>query len=132
MLAIKLIDDEPAAPAALAATIAKKPGFDARKINRKAVKHWATLRHMMVDMHGRPGGEIRALNPANAPLEPGRARPHGLPQLREMRGPSPYEVDGSGPGDWVDLGTGARGRDVIDLIIYLSGGADRRLVEVSA
>jgi len=101
--------------------------FDAREINRKAVKHWPTIRHMIVDMHGRPLGEVRALNPANPPLDPGRARPHGLPQLREMRGPSPFETGGSGPGDWCDLGTGASGPDVISLIVHLSGGCDRRV-----
>jgi hypothetical protein len=84
------------------------------------------LYHYLVGMHGRPGGEIRALNPANAPLDPNRARPHGLPQLKEFRGPSPYDTDGS-VGSWVDVGTGAPGKDVISLIEYLSGGADRRI-----
>jgi hypothetical protein len=113
-------DDEPPA------VLDKAEKFDAREINRKAVKHWSTLRHMLVDMHGRPNGEIRALNPANKPLDPGKARPHGLPQLKEFRGPSPYEVDG-GPGSWQDVGTGASGNDVISLIEYLSGGASRRV-----
>jgi hypothetical protein len=127
MLMTPIIDDEPAASAALSSALAKKPGFDAREINRKAVKHWSTLRHMLVDMHGRPGGEIWALNPANQPLEPGRARPHGLPQLKEFRGPSPYEKEGSGPGEWADVGTGASGPDVISILQHLAGGCDRRV-----
>jgi hypothetical protein len=62
---------------------------------------------------------------ANVMPEAGRPRVHGLPQLREMRGPSPYEDDG-GPGAWRDLGTGKSGKDLISLIEYLSNGADRR------
>jgi hypothetical protein len=50
------------------------PGFDAREINRKAVKVWPTLRNLIVGMNGRPNGDIWRLNPANPPLEPGRPR----------------------------------------------------------
>jgi hypothetical protein len=93
-----------------------KPSFDAREINRKAVKHWSTLYHFLVDMRGRALGEVRGLNPANAPLDPNRARPVGEPRLSEFSGVSHWENDdGSGPGSWVCRSNGASGRDVIEL-----------------
>jgi hypothetical protein len=127
MLAISpVIDDEPAAPAAPAATLAKKPGFDARSVNRKAVALWGTVFHMLIDLRGFPSGEIRALNPANAPLDPNRGRQQHGPRLVEFSGPDCREDDG-GPGGWVCRGNGASGPDCISLVQYLSGGCDRRV-----
>jgi hypothetical protein len=102
--------------------------FDARAINRKAVKHWSALYHCLVDMHGRALRDVRALNHANAPVEPGRPRPHAEPKLIELMGPSPWpNDDGSGPGSWVSRGNGAHGPDVVSLVQHLAGGCDYRV-----
>jgi hypothetical protein len=99
--------------------------FDARQINRDAVRLWPVIRDHIVGLNGRPVGDVIRLNPANVLPEPGRARPPGSPQLKEFRGPSSYELDG-GPGAWRDVGTGASGRDLVSLIQHLSGGCDHR------
>jgi hypothetical protein len=103
--------------------------FDAREINRKAVKHWSILYWCLVDFRGRPLGEIRALNPANEPLVPGGVRPRGLPQLTEFSGVSHWEnADGSGPGSWHCRSTGASGPDAISVVQFLAGeGCERRV-----
>ena len=98
--------------------------FDSRQINRDAVRLWPVIRDHIVGLNGRPVGDVLRLSPNYVPQDPGRARPPGSPQLREMRGPSPYEIDG-GPGEWIDVGTGKGGPDVISLIEYL-GQCDRR------
>ena len=41
------------------------------------------------------------------------------PQLNMFKGPG---WDGS----WTNVGTGARGETLVDLVVYLSGGAPRR------
>jgi hypothetical protein len=102
------------------------PTFDCRAICRKTVQHWGVIRFLILDLHGRAVGEVRALNPANAPIEPGKARPRNEPQFKEFRGPSPYEKDGA-VGAWLDGGTGASGPDAVSIIEYLSGGCDRRV-----
>lgn len=96
--------------------------YDEREINRKAVKQWGVIRNYLVDMHGR--SMVRSLNPNHIAPDPNRARPPGAPQLRELRGPSPWDADGS-VGSWADVGTGKRGKDVISLVKYL-GECDRR------
>lgn len=103
--------------------------FDAREINRKAVQGWHVIYHHLVSMHGRPLAAVRDLNPANAPLDPGRARPHNEPRLSELSGPSPWpNADGSGPGAWQNRSTGEAGPDVISLVQFLAGeGCDRRV-----
>ena len=102
--------------------------FDARAINRKAVRGFSILYHCLVDMRGRPLGAVRALNPANAPLDPNKARPHGEPRLSEFSGVNHWEnKDGSGPGSWFCASNGASGPDVISLVQYLAGGCDRRV-----
>jgi hypothetical protein len=100
--------------------------FDSREINRKAVASWSTVYHMLVDLRGFPNGDIRRLNPADAPLDPNKGRQQDGPRLLTLSGPSPYGIDG-GPGAWVCRGNGASGPDVISMIEYLSGGADRRI-----
>jgi hypothetical protein len=99
--------------------------FDCREINRRAVSLWGSLRSHLVGLDGRPVGDIIRLREDATIPEPGRARKPGGPQLREFRGPSPYE-DNGGPGAWHDVGTGQSGPDVVSLLEYLSGGADRR------
>jgi hypothetical protein len=97
--------------------------YDEREINRKAVKHWGVIRNYLVDMHGR--SMVRSLNPNHIAPDPNRARPPGTPQLKEFRGPAPWQPDGS-IGSWVDLGTGQSGKSVVDLVVYLADGVDRR------
>lgn len=116
------VDDEPA-PAPTRAPA--KPGLDTREVNRRAVKFWATIRPMLTDMHGR--SLIRHLGPNPPPPSPnGRVRGASGPKLDMFRGPSPYEnADGSGPGEWNDVGTGQSGRDLVSLIEML-GECDRK------
>jgi hypothetical protein len=58
--------------------------FDAREINRKALKHWATIQHMIFDFHGRALGEVQRLNPNFVAQEPGRRRV-GAPRVVQLR-----------------------------------------------
>lgn len=117
------IDDAPKAVAIVRPPAEK---FDARSINRKAVAAWAVIYHLLVDLRGFPSGEIRALNPANAPRDPNKGRPQDGPRLTEFSGPDYREEDG-GPGGWVCRGNGASGPDAISLVQYLAGGCDRRV-----
>ena len=94
--------------------------YDAREINRKAIQHWPILYNMIVDMHGRPLGEVRRLNP-NFVEQPHGVHRHNGPRLVEFRGPGGSPNEGS----WVCLGNGAKGDDLIDLVAYL-GETDRR------
>jgi hypothetical protein len=103
--------------------------LDSREINRRAVALWPILRDHLVDLRGRPVGDLLRLSPNYIAQEAGRARPPGSPQLKEFRGPSSSELDG-GPGAWRDVGTGQSGPDLVSLIVYLSGGADRRACAV--
>jgi hypothetical protein len=127
MLAISpIIDDEPAVSAAPAPKLDRRAGYDERAINRACIKHWATVYHMLVDLRGFPSGEIRALLPSNAPLDPNRGRQQTGPRIVELSGPD-YREDDGGPGGWVCRGNGASGPDCISLVQYLSGGCDRRV-----
>jgi len=92
--------------------------FDAREVNRRAVKHWPVVHNMLVDMHGRPLGDVMRLGNPALFIDPNKRRPEG-PRLVELRGPSPVNFS------WCCLGNGAKGDDVIDLVAYL-GGCDRR------
>ena len=93
--------------------------YDEREINRRAVKHWPVVYNMLVDMFGRPLGEVQRLGNPNLVNDPNKRRPDG-PRLTELRGPSPVTFN------WHCLGNGAKGEDVIDLVAYLAGGCDRR------
>jgi hypothetical protein len=64
------------------------PTFDAREINRRAIQHFSIIYHMLVDMHGRPLGEVRRLNP-NFVEQPHGIHRHDAPRLIEFRGPLP-------------------------------------------
>jgi hypothetical protein len=114
-------DDEPLAVPEVPAKKADKAAIDRRAINRRAVKYFPAIRHLIVDMHGRPLWDVARLSPNYDPQ--GRAdgqRRQGEPRLNMFRGPSSQEnADGSGPGAWHDIGTGQSGRDLISLVEYL-------------
>jgi hypothetical protein len=96
-------------------------GYDAREINRAALKHWPIVASHLFDLRGYALGEVARLSPSYIAQEPGRARPPGTPRLIELRGPSPH--DG---GSWRCLGgASASGEDVISLVAYL-GQCDHR------
>jgi hypothetical protein len=120
------VNDEPEAVAVVRPPAEK---FDARAINRKAVAAWPILFHMLVDLRGSPSGEIRALNPSLAPIDPNRARPADQRRLTEFSGVSHWEnADGSGPGAWHTRAPGGGGgKDVISLIQWLATDCDRRV-----
>jgi hypothetical protein len=120
--------------------------MDARDLSRRAVRHFAFVKDSLVDRKGIPHECVRALSPNYVPYDQNRGRPFNEPyrgpQLRMFRGPSPYEQDKT-IGAWMDVETGAHGRDVVDLVAYL-GSTDRntagkflsdllsRVVEVAA
>jgi hypothetical protein len=97
--------------------------FDAREINRKALKHWATIQHMIFDFHGRALGEVARLNPNYVePKDPSRRR-DGAPRVTELRMSFAYPNEGK----WHCLGgTGASGEDPIDIVAFL-GQCERRI-----
>jgi hypothetical protein len=121
---IRLLDDEPTARSA-----PKGDPMDSRDLSRRAVKHWPIVREYLVDRSGGPTAPVAKLNPAHVPYDSNRGRPFGQPipgpQLRELKGPSPYEQDGT-VGSWVDVGTGAHGKDIVDLVAHL-GQVDRKV-----
>jgi hypothetical protein len=94
MLALKLIDDEPAAPAPKP----DKATLDRREINRRAVKYWSAIHPMIFDQRGKPVGCAHLNpNPNYRPNPDGQVR-YGEPRLAEFSGVLPYEnEDGSGP-----------------------------------
>ena len=98
-------------------TVSGRAEYD---INQRAVKHWSIIYHMLVDMHGRPLGEVQRLNP-NHVQQPHGVHRHAAPRLSEFR----LAFAGPNAGSWVCLGNGARGDDLIDLVAYL-GECDRR------
>jgi hypothetical protein len=123
MLISPVLDGDTAHAAPVAAP--SKSDLDRREVNRRAVKFFATIRPMLTDMHG--FSLIRHLGP-NPPAPSPNGRVRGAPgaKIDMFRGPSPYEnADGSGPGAWVDVGTGASGSDLISLIETL-GECDRK------
>lgn len=90
-----------------------RPSLNSRQIERLALKHWSTLRHMLFDFYGRPLSEVARLNPNYVPHDPARRR-HNAPRLVELRGPSPYD------GSWFCVGgTGATGVGIIAMVQYL-------------
>jgi hypothetical protein len=129
MLAIvPLVDDEPAAASAPAPVRPPADKFDARAVNRAAIAAWPLLFHMLVDLRGYPGGDIRRLNPSLAPIDPNKPRPADQRRLTEFSGCSPWEnEDGSGPGAWNSRASGASGKDVVSLIQWLATDCERRV-----
>jgi hypothetical protein len=116
---LEMVADEPVTPAAHAPVL-DRAGLDRRSINRKAVRLWPVIRDYLIDRSGR--SLICHLDPAFVPSDPNRGRPYGVPdprpKIQQLRGPSPYELDG-GPGSWQDVGTGKQGPDCISIIEML-------------
>jgi hypothetical protein len=90
------------------------------QISRKAIQNWPWLWNHLVDMHGRPLGDVRKLNPDYREQPHGIHR-HGAPRLVEFRGPDGWPNEGA----WRCLGNGAKGDDTVDLVSFL-GECDRR------
>ncbi len=123
--------DAPAAPAAPAPKLDRRAKYDEREINRACIRHWAVVRFWLADWKGKPTADVRRLNPSNKPLDSNRGTPYGVPdvspRLVEFRGPYPFEDGREKLGSWVSLGNGARGDSLVDLVIFLSSGCDRRV-----
>jgi hypothetical protein len=121
---LEIVADEPSP----APKLDRRAVYDERAINRACVRHWEVVRHWLADWKGRPTADVRRLNPANKPIDPNRGRPYGVPdvfpRLIEFRGPD-HRPDTLGA--WNSLGNGACGDSLLDLVIYLSGGCDRRV-----
>jgi hypothetical protein len=124
-LSLVPLADEPEAAAVVDPwnPVLDKAGLDRREINRKAVKHFSTVRHMLADHRGK--SLIMFLGPNYKPNPENYVR-YGEPRLAEFNGCSPWpNEDGSGPGAWQNRSTGHSGKDVISLVEYL-GQCDRK------
>jgi hypothetical protein len=110
--------------------VAKEFSYDARELSRKSVAAWAIIYPELVDWRGWARDDVRRLGPNYTPPDPNnRNRPAGWPRVSGLRGPSGYDAKGN-VGSWVCVGYesgGARGDDVVDLVVFLSGGASRRV-----
>jgi hypothetical protein len=103
--------------------------YDARDLSRRAVANWSIVYRELVDWRGWAHNHVRALGPNFKPYEPGRQRPDGWPRLAGLKGPVAFDAKGN-TGSWFCVGheaAGAHGDDVVDLVVYLSGGASRRV-----
>jgi hypothetical protein len=122
-------DAEPVATAPVEVKVAKAEPFDARELSRKAIANWPIVYPMLANWHGWAHEDIRRLGPDFKAYDPSRPRPEGWPRLSGLKGPSPYDANGN-TGAWFCVGWesgGAHGDDVVDLIVFLSGGASRRV-----
>jgi hypothetical protein len=122
-----IVADEPAAaPAKKAAPI--EP-FDARDLSRRAVASWGLIAPHLYDRRGFAHDDIRARGPGYVRYDPSRARPEGWPRVVGLHGPGGYDANGN-TGAWQCTGYesgGARGDDAVDLLVFLTGGASRRV-----
>jgi hypothetical protein len=121
--AVMLADDEkPVVPAAPAPT---KADLDRRDIQRKLIRNWSTVYHLLVDRAGKPTG-CEHLNPQYKPNPDGFVR-HSDPRLVEFCGPDTREET---LGAWFCRGGyGARGDNLFELVMYL-GQCDFRTATV--
>ena len=95
--------------------------YDEREICRRACKHWRTLYSHLVDLRGTPLGDVDRLDPGYAERPAHYRRQNGR-RIKILRGP-----DQSDGGSWFDVGTGAKGHDVISLVQWLANDCDRRV-----
>ena len=103
--------------------------YDARDLSRRAVAAWGLISPHLYCRRGFAHDDIRRLGPNFKSFDPSRARSEGWPRVVGLHGPSPFDADGR-TGAWVCTGYesgGAHGDDVVDLIVFLSGGASRRV-----
>jgi hypothetical protein len=123
--------DEPAAPAAPATKLDRRGGYDERAIARACIRRWDdVVKHWLFDWKGKPTADVRRLNPSNKAIDHNFGRRYGeldtSPRLVEFSGPYPFEDGREKLGSLVCRGNGARGDSLVDLVVYLSGGCDRR------
>jgi hypothetical protein len=113
-LNLAIVADEPVA----AAPVLDRAGLDRRALNRKACRHFSLLYNTITDRYGR--SLIRDIGPGYRPNPDGRVDIRdALPRLVTFWGPNPDESDG-GPGGWLCRGgTGASGKSIIELIMYM-------------
>jgi hypothetical protein len=118
------------APVAAPAPAPKRPeSFDARELSRRAVAAWGLISPHLYDRRGFAHEDIRRLGPNFKPYDPSRARPENWPRCVGLHGPGGYDANGN-TGAWQCTGYesgGARGDDVVDLLVFLTGGASRRV-----
>jgi hypothetical protein len=123
-----IADDAEPAPAPVVAP--KLEPFDARDLSRRAVAAWGLIAPHLYCRRGFAHDDIRRLGPNyTAPNPNDRGRPEGWPRVVGLHGPSPYDALGR-TGSWLCVGYesgGARGDDLVDLVVFLSGGASRRV-----
>ena len=92
-----------------------KSDLDRRDIQRKLIRHWPTVYHLLVDRTGRPTG-CEHLNPNWRPNPDGFKRPG--PRLVDFWGPDPREDT---LGAWCNRGgDGVRGDNLFELVMYLA------------
>jgi hypothetical protein len=109
MLHLAVVDDADAAP------VLDKAALDRRAVQRKCLRHWDTVIHMLVDWKGKPIG-CAHLNPNYKPNPENYVR-YGEPRLVEFVGPDPREET---LGAWYCRGgDGARGSNLFELVMYL-------------
>jgi hypothetical protein len=123
-----IVDDDGDEPVAPKKAAAPEP-FDARDLSRRAVAAWGLIAPHLYDRRGFANDDLRRLGPDYVPLDPSRPRPAGWPRVVGLHGPSPFDARGK-TGAWVCIGYesgGAHGDDVVDLVVFLSGGASRRV-----
>jgi hypothetical protein len=106
-------DDEPV-PAPTPVRLSKEV-LDRRDIQRKLIRDWSTVYHLLVDRGGKPTG-VEHLNPQYKPNPDGFKR-HGEPKLVEFWGPDPREDT---LGAWCNRGgDGKSGANLFELVMYL-------------
>jgi hypothetical protein len=124
-LNLAIVDDEPVAPKKAAAP---EP-FDARDLSRRAVTAWGLISPHLYDRRGFAHEDVRRLGPDFVPYHPSRPRPEGWPRVVGLHGPGGYDASGR-TGAWMCTGYesgGAHGDDAVDLLVFLTGGASRRV-----
>jgi hypothetical protein len=101
--------------------------YDARDLSRRACQNFSIVYRELVDWRGYARNHVRRLGPNYAEPDPNnRNRPAGWPRLLGLHGPVAYDREGN-TGSWFCSDNGARGDDVVDLVVYLTGGASRRV-----
>jgi hypothetical protein len=123
-LNLAIVADEPVAP------VAKPEPFDARDLSRRAVAAWPLISPHLFDRRGFADPDIRRLGPNYKAYDPSRQRPENWPRAVGLHGPSPYDDASGRTGSWFCTGWesgGARGDDVVDFLVFLTGGASRRV-----